>query len=136
VRIQAEETEKSVLVRVSDTGMGIDADKLESIFEPFVQLHAGLTGTERGTGLGLAISRDLARAMEGDLTVASESGVGSSFTLALPRAVSDHWTPDVTDSADRHRERRELARERSPGPEGIVGGYVQPHGDRRDSDAR
>jgi signal transduction histidine kinase len=137
VSIRAEETEKAVLVHVSDTGMGIEADKLESIFEPFVQLHAGLTGTEGGTGLGLAISRDLARAMDGDLTVASASGKGSSFTLTLPRAISSHWTTEMTNSADGHRERLELAKERSPSPGGIAGGYyVQPSGDRRDADAR
>ena len=75
-----------VLMSVTDTGVGIPADKLDSIFEPFVQLKEGLANRGTGVGLGLAISRDLARAMQGDLTVESSEGNGARFTLALPRA--------------------------------------------------
>ena len=71
-------------VAVSDTGPGIPADKLEAIFEPFVQLGRSLSQIQEGTGLGLSISRDLARAMSGDVTVFSTVGVGSTFTLVLP----------------------------------------------------
>jgi signal transduction histidine kinase len=74
-----------VEIRVRDTGIGIPADKLASIFEPFVQLAGGLTRTSQGTGLGLAISRDLARAMDGDLVARSEEGQGAEFVLTLPR---------------------------------------------------
>lgn len=73
-------------LRVRDTGQGIPADKLNSIFEPFVQVGRSLTTPHEGTGLGLAISRDLARAMGGDLTVESELGEGSTFTVTLKRA--------------------------------------------------
>ena len=76
----------TVLLRVTDTGIGIPAEKHEAIFEPFVQLSEGLAGREGGVGLGLAISRDLARAMNGDLTVQSSEGKGARFTLVLPRA--------------------------------------------------
>jgi signal transduction histidine kinase len=76
----------AVTMRISDTGIGIAADKQEAIFEPFIQLKEGLAGRESGVGLGLAISRDLARAMNGDLTVESTEGQGSHFTLSLPRA--------------------------------------------------
>ncbi|MBW3656958.1 MAG: hypothetical protein KY444_12735, partial [Gemmatimonadetes bacterium] len=72
---------------VSDTGMGIPPEKLEAIFEPFVQLRSDLTRTAEGTGLGLAISRDLAIGMGGDLSAESTAGQGSTFTLTLPRAV-------------------------------------------------
>ncbi|MBD0321341.1 MAG: histidine kinase, partial [Gemmatimonadetes bacterium] len=78
--------EDAVAIRVEDTGIGIPADRLEHIFEPFVQVDAKLTRNEGGVGLGLAISRDLARAMDGDLTVVSAEGEGSTFTLRLPRA--------------------------------------------------
>jgi len=74
-----------VVTTVTDNGMGIPADRLESIFEPFVQVDRGLTSRQEGTGLGLAISRDLARHMGGQLTAASTVGEGSPFTLTLPR---------------------------------------------------
>jgi signal transduction histidine kinase len=74
-----------VTIKVTDTGMGIPEDKLESIFEPFVQVGRTHTSVHGGTGLGLAISRDLARGMAGDLTVESVEGQGSTFTLVLPR---------------------------------------------------
>ncbi len=79
-------TPDAVTLRIGDTGIGIAADKHEAIFEPFIQLKQGLTDREGGVGLGLAISRDLARAMNGDLTVESTEGKGASFTLHLPRS--------------------------------------------------
>jgi signal transduction histidine kinase len=72
-------------VRVTDTGIGIPPDKLEQIFEPFVQLDRGQSPMNAGTGLGLAISRDLARSMGGELAVESEVDRGSTFILSLPR---------------------------------------------------
>jgi PAS domain S-box-containing protein len=75
-----------VELAVGDTGIGVPPEKLEAIFEPFVQLGRTLTTGLEGAGLGLAIGRDLARAMGGDLTVESAPGKGSVFTLLLPRA--------------------------------------------------
>jgi PAS domain S-box-containing protein len=73
-------------IRVRDTGVGIPQDKLTSIFEPFVQVGRSLTTPHEGTGLGLAISRDLTRAMGGDLSVKSELGVGTTFSISLKKA--------------------------------------------------
>jgi PAS domain S-box-containing protein len=86
VELACERRDGRVAVRVSDTGAGIPPEQTERIFEPFVQLGRGLTSRHEGTGLGLAISRDLARGMGGDLTVQSEVGRGSTFTLTLPAA--------------------------------------------------
>jgi signal transduction histidine kinase len=75
-----------VVVRVNDSGCGIPVNRLDAIFEPFVQVRAELTRPHEGTGLGLAISRDLARGMGGDLHAESALGVGSTFVLTLPAA--------------------------------------------------
>jgi PAS domain S-box-containing protein len=79
------DSNEHVDITVVDSGVGIEQDQLEQIFEPFVQVGRSLTQAHEGTGLGLAISRDLARAMNGDVTVTSEVGKGSRFTLELPR---------------------------------------------------
>jgi PAS domain S-box-containing protein len=75
-----------VTVFVRDTGRGIPADKLSTIFDPFVQVARSSGAPSEGVGLGLAISRDLSRAMGGDLVVESKIGQGSTFTLTLPSA--------------------------------------------------
>jgi len=75
-----------VELRVSDTGTGIPAEKLQTIFEPFVQLGRGLSSSVEGTGLGLAISRDLVRGMDGELVAESTPGAGSTFRIELLRA--------------------------------------------------
>ncbi|MDQ6690511.1 MAG: PAS domain-containing sensor histidine kinase [Gemmatimonadota bacterium] len=85
ISLQCEEDGDRVRLSVRDTGIGIPRDKLESIFEPFVQVGRTLNRPSEGTGLGLAISRDLARAMGGDLTAESALRVGSTFTLELLR---------------------------------------------------
>ena len=73
-----------LVIRVADTGQGIPRDKLAAIFDPFVQADTGTTREREGSGLGLTISRRLARLMGGDLTVRSEDGTGSTFSLWLP----------------------------------------------------
>jgi signal transduction histidine kinase len=81
---QSGSAEGRLIVEVSDTGIGIAAEELEKIFEPFVQADDSATRRHGGTGLGLPISRELARMLGGDVTARSTVGVGSVFTLELP----------------------------------------------------
>jgi signal transduction histidine kinase len=71
-----------IAIVVSDTGVGIPADQLDRIFEDYRQVGEA----HAGTGLGLPVSRRLAQLMNGDLSVLSEVGVGSTFTISLPAA--------------------------------------------------
>jgi signal transduction histidine kinase len=88
ISVTADRAATRVLLRVADTGTGIAPEQLERVFEPFVQLGPArqLEPAHRGVGLGLAISRDLARAMDGELTATSVVGEGSVFTVDLPAA--------------------------------------------------
>lgn len=80
---ESQDHERPVYVSVEDTGIGIAPEQLSDIFQPFVQASTGTTRTHGGTGLGLSISRQLARIMDAEITVESESGSGSTFTLWL-----------------------------------------------------
>ncbi len=77
-----------IVIRVRDTGIGIAAQQLETIFSPFVQAQAGRTRQRDGAGLGLTISRRLARLMRGEVTAESVPGDGSVFSVWLPAATS------------------------------------------------
>jgi len=92
IRVEVDVESDIALLRVTDTGIGIPVDKLETIFEPFVQVDPNYTRTRDGVGLGLAISRDLARGMGGELSVSSVEGHGSTFTLTLPRVADRKQT--------------------------------------------
>jgi len=88
IRLTRGVRDDEVMIVVRDSGVGIPADKLELIFEPFVQLERSLTMPAEGAGLGLAISRDLARGMGGDLLAESVEGQGATLILTLPRAAA------------------------------------------------
>jgi signal transduction histidine kinase len=96
----------AVFVHVRDSGQGIPPDRLRTIFEPFVQVDRSLNRPHEGIGLGLSISRELARGMGGDLTVQSELGKGSVFTVKVcrshPGSLSDghvSWTAQSSEEA-------------------------------------
>jgi two-component system cell cycle sensor histidine kinase/response regulator CckA len=88
IQITVEPQGPEVAVHLRDTGVGIAAEQLHYIFEPFRQGHDGLTRPFEGAGLGLTVAERLARQMRGRITVQSEPGAGATFTVWLPRAVN------------------------------------------------
>lgn len=86
IHVVVQERGASLALHVQDTGCGVPADEHERLFERYHRAHAPHAPLG-GPGLGLAIARDLARLMGGDLTVRSEPGRGSTFTLLMPRYV-------------------------------------------------
>lgn len=84
VRVRAELAAGTITFVVEDEGRGIPADKLDAVFERFQQVDASDRRERGGSGLGLPITRSIARQHDGDVTVASEVGVGSTFRLTIP----------------------------------------------------
>ncbi|MFN2637464.1 MAG: MASE1 domain-containing protein [Gemmatimonadaceae bacterium] len=83
IEMSARRSGDSVVVQVADTGIGIPAQQIEQVFEPFFQVQAGMTREYPGVGLGLAISRDFARAMGGDILIESPAGGGTVVSVRL-----------------------------------------------------
>lgn len=104
-------------IAVRDSGIGIAREWHESIFELFQQVDGGTTRQYGGTGLGLAICRNLARAMGGDVSVESEPGFGSTFTIDLPLVASNDAVPQNVQGA---RPNSVLVIERNPLTRGIL----------------
>lgn len=84
VRLASSVANGMLEIRISDTGVGIDADHIEYVFEPFWQAEQSATRKSGGTGLGLSVTRKLARLLGGDVTVASRAGAGTTFLLTIP----------------------------------------------------
>ena len=121
VKILARFTETpspALFIDVIDTGTGIPADKLEAIFDPFVQADPSVTRKFGGTGLGLAISRRIAAALGGTVSVKSQCGQGSVFTFTMPVAVVEG------SKVDESTETTQLAIPVAPSPNPPVTGRV------------
>jgi len=96
--------QRLLAIDIADTGIGVAADKLALIFEPFVQAEASTTRMFGGTGLGLTISRRFARALGGDITVSSVPGQGSTFHVTLEAGATDGFEWLSPEQLDRTQE--------------------------------
>ncbi|MEJ2468438.1 MAG: ATP-binding protein, partial [Campylobacterales bacterium] len=99
IRIEASYADASITVSVTDTGIGIAANDLRQIFDPFSQARSDELTGRGGTGLGLSISAQLVRHMGGEITVQSHPGIGSTFTFTLPVHIGDEARPGLMDLA-------------------------------------
>jgi signal transduction histidine kinase len=84
VQLSCTVNDDTLEVSIADTGVGIAAENIEYVFEPFWQAEQTATRKTGGTGLGLSVTRKLARLLGGDVTVASKLGSGTTFLLTLP----------------------------------------------------
>ena len=104
---------------VSDTGIGIAADKIEHVFKEFTQADGSTTRDYGGTGLGLAISRRFCQLLGGDLNVHSELGEGSTFSIRIPAILPEehdlHPSADTVATADMAEAELESLRKAGPG---------------------
>jgi signal transduction histidine kinase len=121
VRMELEATDRAVLLRVADTGIGIAAEHAEHVFEAFWQVDQ-TDGRVGGTGLGLAVTQQLAGLLEGEVTLEAGTGGGSVFTLRLPRyapelgEAAQEAPPEPGAAEKRVRGRRYETRRGSKGP--------------------
>ena len=84
VKVEAFKKGRHLVVRVIDTGMGIEASQMDSLFKPFIQIDTGITRKHEGTGLGLSISKKLMTMLGGTISVESKPEKGSTFSIELP----------------------------------------------------
>ena len=92
VLLRIREEEDALALEVDDTGIGMKPEVVNQIFEPFRQVSEGTSRKYEGSGVGLAVTRKAAAEMDGELSVETEEGEGSRFTVRLPKAENDHET--------------------------------------------
>ena len=129
VTLEQKRHDKAALVfAVRDTGVGIPADRLETIFEEFTQADPSVTRTHGGTGLGLAISRRLVGLMGGELRVASEVGRGSEFSFAVTLGIEMETDAGAGDRYGSIEDKRILVVDDNPTTRRIVLGVLAAAG--------
>jgi len=99
ITVTAKKQNSKILITVKDDGIGIEAKNLDRVFEEFQQIDSSNSRKYKGTGLGLAIAKKYAILLGGNLTVRSEVGKGSTFTLVIPPVISEERLPKQIDEA-------------------------------------
>src|SRR5207248_3474178 len=121
VRLALLEDEQALVLRVSDTGIGISPEDAEHLFESFWQVRQSGQRYPAGTGLGLSITRQLTQLLGGDVSVESSPGQGSTFIVRLPRLKASASVPALGEhKANFRRERRRRVGD-SPNPPSEAG---------------
>ncbi|MDP1631793.1 MAG: ATP-binding protein [Caulobacter sp.] len=134
VRVSVDpEASSRIAIAVSDTGAGISAEVQGRLFQPFTQADASTSRLHGGTGLGLAITRQLARMMDGDVTLESTVGLGSTFTLQVSLPEADvaalaRTRPAADDGADTGRALRILAVDDNATNRAVITALLAPAG--------
>ncbi|RXK56737.1 response regulator [Oleiharenicola lentus] len=101
LQVRRVDDDESIEYAVKDTGIGMTPEQLSRLFQAFSQADASTASKYGGTGLGLAISKQFAQMMNGDITVTSTAGVGSTFTIRLPATVAAKKPKVVNQSSPR-----------------------------------
>lgn len=105
VALEASYAKAELVIQVSDSGQGISEDKLPYIFDRFYQVDGGITKEREGSGIGLSLSKDLVELMDGTITVSSEKGKGTYFTVQIP--IAKIKTPRASVEAEIPKETKE-----------------------------
>lgn len=97
INVEVKKKEKTIYISIKDTGIGIPEDKIDSIFDPFIQVDSSLTRNYEGSGLGLSIAKSIVDLHNGQLKVKSRVGKGSTFTIELPvRLINENEAHTIT----------------------------------------
>lgn len=115
ISVNVSKYEKNILVEFSDTGSGIHPQALPNIFERYYQSHEGNRGIKEGLGIGLSLVQELVRLHEGDVSVSSELGKGSTFIISLPASSNDEGVlAEVSDFIRDHSESNNIPKKHAP----------------------